>query len=256
MCPSRLTRWRLAPVRIAAPICSALLALGALAQGGPPMVTDDPQTPGDGHWEVNLGNIGSRTPEGWLIEVLDADINYGWGDRTQLRFETPWNAAQQGSHWTNGLGTTLLGVKWRFLGDEPTGWTGSIYPQLGINLNPGSAMRGLANPGKSLLLPVESATHLGPIDLDVELGRSLAQQGPAEWVAGLILAHSFAPGLECMLETRARVSRESTETLVNLGSRWEISKGLTLLGAAGREIGAPSAGRVNVLYYLGIELVR
>jgi len=252
----RIARWCCSTLRIAVPSYIGLIALGALAQGGPPMVTDDPQTPGNGHWEVNLGNIGSRTPEGWLIAVVDADINYGWGDRIQLKFDTPWNAAQRNSEWTTGLGTTLLGIKWRFLEDEPAGWTASVYPQLGINLDPTSALRGLADPRRSLLLPVESATHLGPVDLDVELGRNLVQQGPDQWVAGVILAHSFAPGLEFMFETRARTSHEGTETLVNLGSRWEISPGLTLLAAGGREIGAPSAGRVNVLYYLGIQLVR
>jgi len=25
-----------------------------LAQGGPPLITDDPGTPGDGKWEINL----------------------------------------------------------------------------------------------------------------------------------------------------------------------------------------------------------
>ena len=28
------------------------------AQGGPPFITDDPGTPGNQHWEVNLGWIG------------------------------------------------------------------------------------------------------------------------------------------------------------------------------------------------------
>jgi len=205
---------------------------------------------------VNLANIGARTREGRLIEVLDANIYYGGGDQVQLKFDTPWHAAQRNPEWTSGLGTTLLGVKWRFLENEPAGWTASVYPQLGINLDPTSALHGLVDPRRSLLMPVESATHLGPVDVNVEVGRNLVPQGANEWVAGLILAHSFAPDWECMFETRARVSQEGTETLINLGSRREISKGLTLLGAAAREIGAPSAGRVDMMYYLGIQMVR
>ena len=27
------------------------------AQGGPPMITDDPDTPGPGYWEVNVSSI-------------------------------------------------------------------------------------------------------------------------------------------------------------------------------------------------------
>ena len=47
------------------------LVLGAwenvLAQGGPPLVTDDPETPGDGHWEVNLAATGDHTSGRWQI---------------------------------------------------------------------------------------------------------------------------------------------------------------------------------------------
>ena len=28
----------------------------ALAQGGPPFISDDPDTPGNHHWEVNMGS--------------------------------------------------------------------------------------------------------------------------------------------------------------------------------------------------------
>ena len=154
--------------------CVVLLALAAppaCAQGGPPMITDDPDTPGDGRWEINLGSIGNRSVDGWLIQGLDADINYGWGERVQLKFDTSWNAAQQGSAWTNGLGNTLLGVKWRFFDSGEDGPRASIYPQLGLALNQGSTHRGLANPGRSLFLPIEASTSAGPFDIDGEIGR-------------------------------------------------------------------------------------
>ena len=44
------------------------------------MATDDPGTPGDGKWEINLGVIGTHQRDGWLVDVPDADINYGLGD--------------------------------------------------------------------------------------------------------------------------------------------------------------------------------
>jgi hypothetical protein len=40
-------------------------AAGALrlhAQGGPPFITDDPGTPGNKHWEINLGWIADHSP--------------------------------------------------------------------------------------------------------------------------------------------------------------------------------------------------
>ncbi len=243
-------------LRIALSLLAALWLGTAAAQGGPPLVTDDPETPGDGRWEVNLGNIGARTSGSWLISAVDADINYGWGDRVQLKFDTPWNAARQGQDWTSGLGTSLLGVKWRFLDAESGGWSASTYPQVSVNLAPGSAARGLATPGHSFFLPLESATRLGAFDLDLEMGHSWSSLGEGEWIAGAILARAIAKGGQIMLETRLRHSTTQTATLVNLGSRIELSPALTLLGAVGREFGAADSGRQSVLYYLGVQVVR
>jgi hypothetical protein len=49
------------------------------AQGGPPLVTDDPDTPGGGHWENNLAAMATRTSGRWTLAAPDADLNYGWG---------------------------------------------------------------------------------------------------------------------------------------------------------------------------------
>ena len=237
---------------VAAGLCAAATVH---AQGGPPMVTDDPATPGDGHWEINVGSIGSRGSGGWLIAVADADINYGWGDRIQLKFDTPWNIAQGNGDWTNGLGTSLLGLKWRFL-DDDAGWNLSTYPQVGFNLDSSSVGRGVASPGRSLFLPLEAARHLGPVDIDLELGRSLVQQGQNEWVAGAIVAHTFAEGREAMFEARVRVSPAATVTLANAGARWRLSETATLLVSAGREFGPAAADPARCIYYLGVQFQR
>jgi hypothetical protein len=240
-------------------ILSLFCATAALAQGGPPMVTDDPETPGDGNWEINLASIGQRNHGGWLFTALDADINYGWGDRLQLKIDTPWNVSREGGRWVNGSGTTLFGVKWRFYedkGDNPAGWAVSTYPQLGWNLQLSSVARGLADPGKSFFLPVEATTHLGPIDIDLEAGRDFQQDAASQWIAGVILAHTFSSGLQMMFESREHWSGSGGETLLNVGSRWELFHGLTLLAAAGREVGAAQPERVSSLVYLGVQLVR
>src|SRR5256885_3967950 len=93
----------------------------AMAQGGPPMATDDPQTPGNGKWEINLGALGTRTPTRKELNVPDADINYGLGERIQLKVDVPWSFAKEsGEGWKSGLGTESVGVKWRFVdrGDD------------------------------------------------------------------------------------------------------------------------------------------
>src|SRR5271167_3975473 len=67
----------------------AALSGNAHAQGGPPFRTDDPETPGNKHWEINFGWIGDRNPAAGAYQVPDLDINYGLGNRVQLKYELP-----------------------------------------------------------------------------------------------------------------------------------------------------------------------
>jgi len=109
----------------------ATIAGIAHAQGGPPFRTDDPETPGNKHWEINFGWIGDRNPEAGSYQVPDFDFNYGLGDRIQLKYElpiaieetrpqpaTPGNPATPGQV-IGGLGESLLGIKWRFYEHHP-----------------------------------------------------------------------------------------------------------------------------------------
>ncbi len=108
-----------------------LLAVGAHAQVGPPFRTDDPETPGNEHWEINFGWIGDRNPADGAYQVPDFDINYGLGDRIQLKYELPIAIEEirplpatagtpaQAGHVIAGLGESLLGIKWRFYEHHP-----------------------------------------------------------------------------------------------------------------------------------------
>jgi hypothetical protein len=113
--------------------CALLVvaAPAALAQGGPPFRTDDPETPGNKHWEINFGWIGDRNPAAGAYQVPDFDFNYGLGDRIQLKYEIPIaieetrsqpatrEAPAQSGQVIGGLGESLLGIKWRFYEHHP-----------------------------------------------------------------------------------------------------------------------------------------
>ena len=111
--------------------CFALVTLVAQGQGGPPFRTDDPETPGNQHWEINFGFIGDRNPAAGAYQVPDFDINYGLGDRIQLKYEIPIaieetrpqaasaNEAAVPGQVIGGLGESLLGIKWRFYEHHP-----------------------------------------------------------------------------------------------------------------------------------------
>ena len=89
----------------------------SFAQGGPPMLTDDPGTPGAGVLEIYLSYIEQKTRQERLRIVPHVDFNYGLGEQIQLKYETSWllSEAPDGGGTKSGLDNSLLGVKWRFL---------------------------------------------------------------------------------------------------------------------------------------------
>jgi hypothetical protein len=130
----REKRWDFKCFRWASAIVLALpllLTVPAYGQGGPPFRTDDPETPGNRHWEINFGWIGDRNPAAGAYQVPDFDINYGLGDRIQLKYEIPIaleeirpqpataTAPAVPGHVIGGIGESLLGVKWRFYEHHP-----------------------------------------------------------------------------------------------------------------------------------------
>jgi hypothetical protein len=42
------------------------------------MITDDPGTSGNGHWENNLAISFEHRPNEWSIDAPAIDLNYGW----------------------------------------------------------------------------------------------------------------------------------------------------------------------------------
>ena len=212
------------------------VALSARAQAGPPFRTDDPETPGNKHWEINLGWIGNRNPGAGSYQVPDFDINYGLGDRIQLKYELPIaieetrpqpptesQPALPGSVLV-GLGESLLGVKWRFYehhpGDrwfgrnppESTAQAGSgeervvdfsmgTYPQLTLDNPTSSVPNGVVPPGPDFLLPLEVNGRIGPIRLDGEVGYHFGNHAlPQSWIRGAIIGHEFTDRTEAYAE--------------------------------------------------------
>src|SRR5436190_5177815 len=106
------------PARFSAPLFLALFlaARAGLSQGGPPFATDDPGTPGNRRWEVNLAFTVETREREHTFETPLLDANYGLGDRIQLKVEIPWIVQHtEGAGTDRGLGNLLFGAKWRFL---------------------------------------------------------------------------------------------------------------------------------------------
>jgi hypothetical protein len=244
-------------VRTAAFIGLASGAGGALAQGGPPLVTDDPETPGANRWEINLAATGDRTSAGWQIAAPNADINYGWGEHVQLTLLVPWNLVQEsGQRWKSGLGSSQVGIKWRFIDIEDAGFSMATFPQFSWNWLASSVSRGIAAPGRQFFLPVEAATVAGDFTIAAELGRNFVHDGPNQWTAGIAVAHSCGEKVECVAEVHETAAPRNSQTLVNVGLHWQLSESLFVLGGAGREFGPSNADQSRFHFYLGLQILR
>ena len=143
---------------IAAWAVGILLPLHVRAQGGPPFRTDDPETPGNREWEINLASLGDRNPIEGQYAIPNFDFNYGLGERIQLKYELPiivLEAREGKQHLSAGLGNSLIGVKWRFYerqappGSNRVSFAFSVYPQLVLNNPTRSLSRGIVDPGLS-----------------------------------------------------------------------------------------------------------
>ena len=229
------------------------------SQGGPPLITDDPGTPGDGMWEINLAFATEKTADDeWFFETPLLDINYGVGERIQLKFEVPWVFLhEEGESSKNGLGNSEIGVKWRFFDQETHFVDMSVYPQFHFNNPNSSADRGLVDDGTELFLPIELQRSFGPFSVNPEVGYLFKREDRDEWAYGLALGYAPFDSVEFLGEINGGADNElrKHQLVFNLGLRWQFSEHVGLLAAAGRGLRGSSAGEPEFLSYLGLQVV-
>lgn len=251
-----------------------------VAQGGPPFLSDDPDTPGNHHWEINMGYLGERSRFGGSYQTPDIDINYGVGSRIQLKYELPLSIDEvrgESSHVVAGLGNSLLGVKYRFYqrhskthmseGEREIKFSLSIYPQLVLNNPTRSVARGVVEPGPQALLPMEVSAKKGWIRVSGEVGYwSKSQNVPNSWIRGVVAGHEFQKDTELYLEVydqedvRALSGAEKLrESTVGIGGRIPIvrQQWLRFIGMAGHGLVAatPANGQPGWIAYVGLQFL-
>ncbi|MBI3671014.1 MAG: hypothetical protein HY237_14695 [Acidobacteria bacterium] len=233
-----------------------LAAQAARAQGGPPLLTDDPGTPGNRRWEINVGFTFDRNRAATVFETPRVDFNYGLSDHIQLKYELPWVVVNPNDQRRrNGLGNSLMGVKWRFIDEEKRRVSISIYPQLEFNNPTSSADRGLVERGTQFLLPIEMARRLGPFDMNWEVGYKFRKHEMDEWVYGLAFGHRLSPRLELLGELHGTVQRDLGEDqmVFDLGGRWRLRGPLVFLFTTGRALRGLSDERPTWFGYVGMQ---
>ena len=233
-----------------------LAPAGVRAQGGPPLITDDPDTPGPGYWEINLSGLFEKNRLERRFETPRLDVNYGVGRRIQLKYEMPWlEVRPPGQPTRSGAGNSVTGVKWRFLGAEGKRVAWSVYPQLEFNTDHGSVDKGLVEPGRQLLLPTEITLEVRHVEINGEVGRNLVEHGPDGWVYGISTEANVTRRLELLAELHGeRRESEPAELIVNVGGRQKLTHQLILMLALGRAVHGVPDERPRLLLYAGLQL--
>jgi hypothetical protein len=239
-----------------------VLCVGAIsnlrAQGGPPMITDDPGTPGNGHWEINLAIAFERRPNEIAFDTPAIDINYGVGENIQLTLQTaPVILKQSGRGPIGGLGSTEVALKWRFLDEEKAGFDVSMFPRVIFNIVQSSIRRGLAEDGTRMQLPFQVAKKLGSFSLDFEWGALASTVGRSEWLYGIVGGVELAKSTTVMAELHgtSRTSFDRDGLTVNVGIRQKLTDHAILITSLGHDVRVPDDEDLALIGYCGIQLL-
>ncbi|MFL6521240.1 MAG: hypothetical protein ACJ8NS_13540 [Chthoniobacterales bacterium] len=233
-----------------------IVATIARGQGGPPMITDDPGTPGDGKFEINLALAFEHRPGVTTVDSPGIDINYGVGDRIQLTLQGGPVLLKRSDHGAiGGLGGTEAAVKWRFIDDERTGIMMSMFPRVIFNISSSAARRGLAEDGTRFQIPFQFAKAFSGFDLDLEWGPLVSTVGPSQWLYGIVVAVDVSKTTALMAELHgmSRTNFSDDELAVNVGIRQKLTEHSIFIGSLGHELRSTEARAL--IGYAGIQLV-
>ncbi len=220
----------------------------SFAQGGPPLITDDPLTPGPGNWEINIAAAVERSSlvAAWQMPFID--INYGVGEHMQLKVESPFMIEKENnSYLWNGFDEIKFGIKYRFLDAESFGSNISSYPQIQIPLK--------FEDKAEFFLPVELNKEWSSFGLTAELGHDWIQGHSAGWRGG-IAAALFLNHTDVLVEYHSNLQEapfDICEPMINVGIIWEYSESISFLGSIGKSLHQKNDD-TNLWGYIGIQL--
>jgi hypothetical protein len=242
-------------------VAFAICALGAgeaRAQGGPPMITDDPGTPGDKKWEINLAFAFEHRPGETVADFPAIDLNYGVGEHIQLTLQTaPVFLKREGHGLIGGLGGTEAAVKWRFLDQQKNGdgFDMSMFPRVIFNIASSSSRRGLSQEGTRFQIPMQLAKAFGRWHADLEFGPHVSSVGRSEWLYGAVAGFDVSKPTLLMAELHgtSRMNFGRDALTVNVGVHHEFTATRILIVSLGREIRSPDP--LATIGYFGMQLI-
>jgi hypothetical protein len=210
---------------------AALLAATA-ANAGPPYDTDDPEPTELHHWEIYAFTGGERA-DGLLDGKAGLDLNYGAAPGVQLTATLPVDF-ETGAGTRIDRGDLEVGVKYRFLNREKSGFSAAIFPRLILP----TAARGFGTGRVQMLLPLWAQKDLGPWSVFGGGGYTINPGlGNRDfWLGGLTVTRSISPrvslGGEVTRQGPDSVGAGATTSL-GFGGIWSLKAPFAILASAG-----------------------
>jgi len=243
--------------RVAIAMSLACIGRVTFGQGGPPMITDDPGTPGNGKWENNFAIIFEHRPNETPIDLPDIDLNYGIGEHIQLTLQTAPVLLKRSDHGLiGGLGGTEAAVKWRFFDEATTGLDMSMFPRVIFNVSHSSVRRGLADDGARFQIPFQAAKTFGRLHMDAEFGPRASTVGRSEWLSGIVGGFDVSKSTMLMAELHdeSRMNFSRDVLTLNFGLRHEFTENYILILSMGHELRSPDQPTALIGYF-GMQFV-
>ena len=221
------------------------------------MITDDPGTPGNGHWENNIAVVFEHHPNETSWDLPAIDLNYGVGEHIQLTLQGgPVLLKRNGHGLMGGLGGTEAAVKWRFLDEEKSGFDVSMFPRVIFNITQSSVRRDLAEDGTRFQIPFQVAKTFGRFHADAEFGPLAGTVGRSEWIYGIVGGMELAKTTMLMAELNgtSRMNFTRDVLIVNFGIRHQLTDARILIASIGHELRDPDQAR-SFIGYLGVQFL-
>jgi hypothetical protein len=219
------------------------------AQGGPPMMTDDPGTPGSRTWEINTAWNAQKIPGSFIHSLPLLDANYGLGNRIEITYEAPFGIVAGGGRTQAAIGNSEISVKWRFV--DASDWQISMYPGSRADIP------GLTDSARTLELPFEVERNVGPVSINGDAGRTFSTDpGDDQWFGGIAVGRDVRRGWEIVAEVHVNASPrfQRTEWIAHAGTRVDLSERVTAMFAYGRDVHNDLVPRTFLLAYAGAQV--
>jgi hypothetical protein len=222
------------------------------------MITDDPGTPGNRKWEINLATAFEHRDGETSLDLPAIDLNYGVGEHIQLTLQTaPVLLKKEDRGPIGGLGGTEAAVKWRFLDEDTSAFAMSMFPRVIFNITQSSVRRGLSEDGTRFQIPFQIAKSFGRFHADAEFGPVGISVGRSEWLYGIVGGFDITKQTMFMAELHgtSRMNFDRDALTVNFGVRQALTERCIFIGSLGHEVRAPGDDHLAWIGYFGVQIL-